>query len=365
MDEDKPSLYGLEFPARSLAAQIAETEVVRFLVGTQSLKFANNQIHLVEFDEKNGTLNSKVYQHDVGEVWSLTSSPKDPNVLSTCYNTLRQEDNDCVMKSALWRMPEASPGDASTPLEQLCLFDTAQYGTQVKVTAFHPTETEQAATVVDNNVLIWDVGEATPRLTYKVAFEGKGHPRFTTGKWNHQQVSSQFATANDSTIRGWDLRTSKQAWAIENAHSQLVRDLDFNPNRLFFVGTCGDDASCKFWDLRQTAAPVVTMAKHSHWVWVVRYNQVRDQLVLSASSDGVLLLSSVASIASAPLEEDDGDGDEAKRMPDGVLATHDQHEDSVYCVEWSAANPWCFASLSYDGRLLINKVARSIMIMYL
>ncbi len=32
--------------------------------------------------------------------------------------------------------------------------------------------------------------------------------------------------------------------------------------------------------------------------------------------------------------------------------------DSVYNVEWSEADPWLFASLSYDGRLVINHVPR-------
>jgi WD40 repeat protein len=46
-------------------------------------------------------------------------------------------------------------------------------------------------------------------------------------------------------------------------------------------------------------------------------------------------------------------------LEDGVLATYDEHEDSVYSVEWSSADPWTFASLSYDGRLVINKVPRA------
>ena len=25
-------------------------------------------------------------------------------------------------------------------------------------------------------------------------------------------------------------------------------------------------------------------------------------------------------------------------------------------VAWSAADPWCFASLSYDGRVVVNRV---------
>ena len=44
---------------------------------------------------------------------------------------------------------------------------------------------------------------------------------------------------------------------------------------------------------------------------------------------------------------------------DGVIATYEEHEDSVYAVDWSCADPWVFASLSYDGRLVINRVPRA------
>lgn len=41
---------------------------------------------------------------------------------------------------------------------------------------------------------------------------------------------------------------------------------------------------------------------------------------------------------------------------DEVLAVYEEHEDSVYAVSWSVADAWLFASLSYDGRLVINHV---------
>lgn len=44
--------------------------------------------------------------------------------------------------------------------------------------------------------------------------------------------------------------------------------------------------------------------------------------------------------------------------PDKVVKLYEEHEDSVYVVEWSSVEPWVFASLSYDGRLVINKVPR-------
>merc|ERR1712111_17571 len=47
-------------------------------------------------------------------------------------------------------------------------------------------------------------------------------------------------------------------------------------------------------------------------------------------------------------------------LKDGIIKTYDDHEDSVYAAEWSCADPWTFASLSYDGRLVINQVPRSV-----
>jgi WD40 repeat protein len=48
------------------------------------------------------------------------------------------------------------------------------------------------------------------------------------------------------------------------------------------------------------------------------------------------------------------------RLPtDGFLKAYDQHEDSVYSVAWSPSDIWVFASLSYDGRVVINRVPTS------
>ena len=47
-------------------------------------------------------------------------------------------------------------------------------------------------------------------------------------------------------------------------------------------------------------------------------------------------------------------------LQDSIISTYEEHEDSVYAVEWSSADPWLFASLSYDGRLVINRVPRAL-----
>ncbi|XP_025831989.1 EARP-interacting protein homolog isoform X2 [Agrilus planipennis] len=54
--ENETLIYGLEFQARSLAPVLADTEKIKFLIGTQSLKQICNQIHLVEFNDEESTL---------------------------------------------------------------------------------------------------------------------------------------------------------------------------------------------------------------------------------------------------------------------------------------------------------------------
>jgi WD40 repeat protein len=38
----------------------------------------------------------------------------------------------------------------------------------------------------------------------------------------------------------------------------------------------------------------------------------------------------------------------------------EEHEDSVYGLAWSAADPWLLASLSYDGRVVVSAVPKGI-----
>ncbi|XP_050537458.1 EARP-interacting protein homolog [Daktulosphaira vitifoliae] len=346
---DQPLIYGVEFQARSLCSQHAEVDQVSFLIGTQSLNTQNNQVHLVKLQENSNTLTSQVYEHNCGEIWSLSASTINKQLISTCY---ADTEKDCERYSTLWRLPEEDG-----QLEKVISFPTEKYGMDIKVTSFHPTNESYMASVVDNNVLFWDVDENGVKLVSNVILDGKGQPRFTTGKWNPQSVNLQFVTSDDCNIKAWDLRCqAKIAWSLDGAHNQIIRDFDFNQNRQFYLATCGDDGYSKFWDIRNTNKPIITRSDHSHWIWSIRYNPVHDELVGTASSDGQVLITRLFGISSAALENEE---DSIKTsLDDKVIAVCDQHEDSVYCVEWSAANSWILASLSYDGRLLLNKVPK-------
>ncbi|GJQ80746.1 hypothetical protein Trydic_g9338 [Trypoxylus dichotomus] len=333
MENENSVIYGLEFQARALTPQQSENEKIKFFIGTQSLKQTNNQIHLVEFDEENSTLKTTVFYHTLGEIWKINSSPLNASLISTCYNTITN-DSTCSIRTSILTVPEESNPDQIETLEAIVSFPS------------------KLLKVCENQTCLWDTTESEAKSILNIDLEGKNNPKFTTGKWNPHQGYNQFTTATETHLKTYDIRSGQLAWHIEGVHSQLLRDLDYNLNKQYHLATCGDDGFVKIWDFRQTSQPVYSRSDHSHWVWCVRFNPFHDQLILTASSDARVLISSAASVSSENysdniLSEDSNASVEPKQMlSDGPLQWC-EHEDSVYCAEWSPAEPWIFASLNH------------------
>ena len=49
---------------------------------------------------------------------------------------------------------------------------------------------------------------------------------------------------------------------------------------------------------------------------------------------------------------------EEKFAADEVIKHYEEHDDSIYAVEW-ASDPWIFASLGFESRFVINKVPKA------
>ena len=385
-EDESPLIYGLEFQCRSLCSSSngENSPFVRFVVGTQSLK-NENQIHLLEYLEENNGLSKAVFRHSAGEVWNVATHPKHSQLISTCYSSQSQSfagkvENHC----SLWTLPidmskPLTDDDSSTApqLEKVTDLEPSGAESVGRTAVWHPEDGHQIMTINDNKLLLWDIESHKNVSAINTEFNvsSKTSSRFnklTTFRWSPHSNCGLIGIANSNYIYSKDLRmkssSSSTAWTIPNAHSQLVRDLDFNPNAQYYMASCGDDCETRFWDVRNTGQPVLSMNNHSHWVWSVRYNLFHDQLLLTSSSDSRVVLIRAVSVASQPfghlleddiIDDDNGLLSKPSTATDAVIGTFEEHEDSVYAVEWSVSDPWLFASLSYDGRLVINKVPKS------
>jgi len=86
-----------------------------------------------------------------------------------------------------------------------------------------------------------------------------------------------------------DLRApTNKSVAQKIAHSDLLTDLDYNPNKLNTIATCAQDSFLRFWDLRKLDRCLLEFDDDSHWLNCVKYNRFHDQLLISGTSSTFL-----------------------------------------------------------------------------
>eukprot|EP01126_Amoeba_proteus_P027850 TRINITY_DN2756_c0_g1_i15.p1 TRINITY_DN2756_c0_g1~~TRINITY_DN2756_c0_g1_i15.p1 ORF type:complete len:243 (-),score=40.05 TRINITY_DN2756_c0_g1_i15:131-859(-) len=215
-----------------------------------------------------------------------------------------------------------------------------------------PSENNDAHKIAyldDHNIRVWDL--ITAKETELVTVGGV--ESISKGCWN-PYIENLITTAVGDSVIGYDIRDKlNPVFSIQKAHSQVVRDIDINPNNCYYFVSGGDDGNVKFWDLRKPVDALKVFCKHSHWVWCVKYNKF-DSLVISSGTDGVVNLWDASSLAfRAQHNVESG-------LTDGLIKSYEGHEDSIYSIAWSASeegmNWTTFASLSYDGRVVVNRI---------
>jgi len=339
--EDCPrfAMYGLPTSARCAASVGACRDASRWLVATTALK-AENEVHLLELEEGSNRLECRgVFAHR-GEVWDVAASPNDENLFFTVFNDGGSRD------AALW---EANDGKLNAK------FETKGKQRDLRRVVWSPEAgiSEQVALASGDGVKIWDLSRDGGVVSCAT---GLGElENVLAASWNPLDHNVLCASCSD-TLRCLDLRTMTETVTIEGAHEMAARDVDFSKTNQHLLASGGDDCHTCVWDLRKPSDPVVKVSSHSHWVWQARFNPYHEQLLLTSSSDSLVQLWNLAQ------DEEDGNKTEARASSGADLKPHtfDEHEDSVYSVSWSTADPWTFLTLSYDGRVMCNQVPSSV-----
>jgi len=349
--QQRGAVYFCRQPARCVAAvppnAAASPHRNSFMVGTCNLQ-PRNEIHLVDFVEDTAELVCRQTLSHPDEVLLLNVNPTDGSQVLTFSG---QNSSHSLR---LWRVV-GSPDDQEAQLEVLCHLtgsETNPLGS-VKSSAWDPHH-EGKLLVTDSEALhTFDSTtgkEATPLSTLQVG-------QRCAGACADPHHANQVSTVDDCHLKTWDLRSSQLAYKRDAVHLFGARDVDYNPNVPYQVLTTGEDAALRFWDLRKLDKSLKMLSGgHHHWVVQAKYNSYHDQLVLSCSTDSAVCLWRANSVASAPLASDPSRVTAQDRQPDGLIRRYEEHEDSCYSCCWSLGGAWLFASVAYDGRLLVNPV---------
>ena len=213
---------------------------------------------------------------------------------------------------------------------------------------------------------------------------------------NHLQSNVVVTSGMDGEIKFWDIRMhlSNRSDGLE----PLATESSDSPTPLL--------------------APLLKVVRggHTHWTTRATYNPFYDQLVLSGGTDGIANLWRISSCSSAPLldldddeeengdvgdnssyggDDDDGDDDNNlagdkedantdqeqwnENIPDDesdkdddddkgkkssnnesnaadIRVTRYECSDATADVSWSLSDPWVYATLSYDGAIVVHHV---------
>eukprot|EP01065_Artemidia_motanka_P019900 TRINITY_DN23801_c0_g1_i1.p1 TRINITY_DN23801_c0_g1~~TRINITY_DN23801_c0_g1_i1.p1 ORF type:complete len:382 (+),score=46.73 TRINITY_DN23801_c0_g1_i1:68-1213(+) len=354
------AVYGLDLQCRAVASATDNAQHL-FLLGTFSLR-GQNQLILLEYREDSAFCDCLAMWKHPGEIWSLSACPsQDKNDWFFSVHTSQEMSS---RSATLW----SKEGGTSAGLTKV-----QALGIPVTKVLWEPqgidlstvlcVQGEGCATETQgvSSVKLDSGGAASVSSSISVAADC-----VHSGSWDPHHPGIACLAA-DSSLWYVDLRQRQPAHRIPAAHS-VVRDCDFNPGKQYSFVSCGDDGCMKFWDLRKVSGGgggsgalgseaercIKTVKAHDHWCCTARYNPYHEQLVLSSSTDrgAAVKLWNMPSMAHGT---EGGSSDK-----DGLLRAISDYEDSVYSVAWSSCSPWVFASVSYNGKVLVHQVPREV-----
>lgn len=376
--------YTMQLKSRALAAVAAQSGRAQWLAGSTAAR-EENEVRLLEYDpDREALVSGGVWLHP-DEVWDIAPSPLAADRMATVHSregrtgvTVWQAEQGGARLAPLARLDIAGAGGAGTGAAAAPIARRALWS---------QPEPEALLTIDSAALRRWDLGgggarcaAAVPARDGEPLWGGAAHPRDGAGR--AAAVAGGALLIIDSRAGG----AGAIAAEAPRAHRVAARDAHWAPHHAHRLVTCGDDGRVRFWDdraLGRAAVPLLDLGGHAHWVWAARFSPFHDQLVASASTDCSVALYYAprqAKLRDAPGAAGgiggggSGSGGGSTGTPrgrgagaggfgdaDGRAAVFDEaHEDSVYGLAWSAADPWLLASMSYDGRVVVSAVPKAV-----
>ncbi|XP_042425340.1 WD repeat-containing protein DWA2-like isoform X1 [Zingiber officinale] len=339
---------GLKYQARCITDVKADVDHTSFLAGTLSLK-EENEVHLIRLSPSGSELICDGLFYHPNEIWDLKSCPFDPRIFSTVFTSGE------TYGASVWKIPELYGQSNAPQPEQLFSLDEHSFKIKsnmlVSVLWWPSGKHDRLISIDEGNIFLWSL-DSSNKVAKVISQESVGMlQNLSGGAWDPHDRNALSGIC-DSSLQFWDLRTMKKTTSIEQAH---IRDVDYNSKKQHFLVTAEDVSGIQLWDLRRPKFPVKELPGHAHWTWAVRHNPEYEDLILSAGTDSTINLWSIR------LPGNEGSSSESlfdspTTLKDSLINSYTDYEDSVYGLAWSTREPLIFASLSYDGRVIVESV---------
>uniref|UniRef100_A0A0K0DAI1 WD_REPEATS_REGION domain-containing protein n=2 Tax=Angiostrongylus cantonensis TaxID=6313 RepID=A0A0K0DAI1_ANGCA len=277
------------------------------------------QICRLSLDAEYSRISSLSFPHPVGEVRGLAASPTNANIVASAVANFH--GSSAAYGAYLWEL------DNTKGVMEKKDFVSLE---QCPLSYEWDPQSGRASCLFQSSVLIFQCDEGL-------------------------KVSQNRILSSKTYAQAWNPHSSGNLIGLTTDKDIICHDL-----RAEGVASCGDEGAIRLWDWRSPSVSLMTATPHAHWAWQVRFHPVHDQLILSAGSDATVVLSCMLS-ASSEIDDLNLDGtteESFEKLEDGQLERIEEHEESIYACVWATADPWTFASLSYDGRVVVSRVSR-------
>ncbi|KAL9358449.1 hypothetical protein Peur_046572 [Populus x canadensis] len=335
--------YGLKYQARCISDVKADTDHTSFITGTLSLR-EENEVHLLRLSAGGTELICEGLFSHPEEIWNLSSCPFDQRVFSTVFSAGES------FGAAVWQIPELYGQLNSPQLERIASLD-GHVGKLNCVLWWPSGRNDKLISIDQENIFLWSL-DCSRQAAQVQSKESAGMLHYLSGgAWDPHDVNAVAATC-ESSVQFWDLRAMKKTNSIECGH---VRNVDYDTRKKHILVTAEDESGIHIWDLRMPKVPLKGLRGHSHWAWAVACNPEYDGLILSGGTDSTVNLWYASTTTSDELTSESVFKSPTREL-DPLLNSFSDYDDSVYGLAWSSQEPWIFASLSYDGRVVVESI---------
>lgn len=326
-----------------------------FYIGTCSSQL-ENELHELQYDSASNTLTLlHVYLH-THPIHHISAATHNNDIVATSYYNNAARQHQCTV----WQL---QPSPSSTATAQLHPAFNVHNVTGSTITAlcFNAyNEQLPELLVCEQSTGIHLYRFTDPQCT--TLQRSNGHTIIANVD-THHYTACAFSPHDDNTIAAaYTDNTIKicntvqctvlQVIPLHTIAATRIHSIDYNPNKPHMLVCGGTDRLLHLLDTR--IGTVCTLSVHTHWVWQCRFNRVYDQLLLSCGSE-MCNLWAIPTLSSAAMMESEKSSaaDSTDRL---VQSYTTDHTESIYGIEWSATDAFVFASLSYDGRMVVHTI---------